>query len=211
MTRTGKVAVFAVVLAAIVAAGAAAVSLNRPVNVSVNVPPFENLGASGQVQTAPSQFMDTTYIAAIGDLDGLPPNITSTTIPGGPASTTAGLLTAARICENSVINVQLPAWNANLTLPSSSAMFSRCLRQYGDVREFYIYSNQTSTNGTFTLVISDATSSLKSSFASSTNFTTSSLNFGDVGIVRAIRIVTSSPTAVGSSTPWLDWVFTAAK
>lgn len=202
-----KTKIFAgVAVLALILAG---VGFYRPLVVNVSIPPAQIVGASGQIQPNNAQFLDSTFISAFGDLDGVLPAVTTTTIPASATTTVAGQFNSKVVCENSLVNVILPNTTAgNLTFPSSSPMFQRCLKLPGDIREFVIQNMNSST--VQTLVISDPSSTLKlSPVASSSAFagtaSTSSLNGMDIAIVRAIRGVTSSLTATGSSTPWLFW------
>ena len=157
------------------------------VNIENRIP----LGAAaGTTHTEPEEFLNRLFVSRIGDLDSTLPGLTTTTI---------GTLTAAIVCNNSVVDLTTLATNsAILTFPSSSAMFDRCLQNVGDYREFWVHNGLATSS--FTLNVSDQSSTLKIAVSTSTaTDASSSLRFGDIAKVTAVR-------TASSTSRWLFWV-----
>ena len=171
--------------------------LQLTVNPQVNVSP---LGSASATHTEPEQFLNQVFISRRGGLGGLP----------GITTSTVGTPSARQICTNSVVDITLPNNNGVVVLPSSTAMFDSgtgCLTRPGDWREFFIMN--ASGAGNFSVITSDQSSTLRvltvsTSSGQGTNGT-SSLNFGDVAKVIAIR--TASSTTGQISLRWVFMVF----
>lgn len=122
-----------------------------------------------------------------GDADGALPGITTSTV---------GAVTAAVLCDNSIVDITLPASDKNITFPSSTALTSDCLDTLGDIRRLVIHN--ASTSGNFTLVLSDSSSTIRTlTIGTSTpSNATTSLKGGDLATVEMVR-------GTSSSQPWV--------
>lgn len=160
----------------------------RCFNISTSTP--QTVCVDGQLSVPTGRTLLADLIT--GDNDNTLPGIVTSTIGG---------VTAANICNENVIDINLPTTNQTITLPSSSAVFSDCLTAVSRVKRVYLQN--ASGSGAFTIGISDQSSTLKTiAAASSTDVNgTSSLNFGNQAILDGIR------TASGTSV-WLNWLLT---
>ena len=153
------------------------------------------LGAQpGPEHLGDEQFLASIFVSRFADKDGSAPGITTSTV---------GTLTPKILCENSIIDIALVSSN-NITLPSSTDMFNNpgCLTKFGQTREVWL--NNASSSGSFTLVISDNASTLRTTNVTSTLNTTSSVNFRDIARLTAVR-------NASGTTAWLHWILEVAR
>jgi len=142
------------------------------------------INGSGQV-VAPVNSSNTLTVDAesnlanlvYGDADGSIPSIT----------TTAPTLTAAQVCDNSVIDIAGPVTTSTITLPHSTSTVADCLTANGDVRNLVI-RNASSSSQTATVASSTGITFLKP-FTGSSTFT---LIGGEAALLKFIRLTSTT-------------------
>ena len=140
-----------------------------------------------------------------GDANGALPGISF-----GSDHQTSTTLTAAQVCDNSVLDIRNSTSTANtpslIHVPTAASVFSDCLTAIGDIRDIVLYNTGATSSITLSnaLAINSASTSLMYEiFASSSDvwgsnpLATSSISVGRFASVKMFRFTSSTQAWLG--------------
>ena len=172
---------------------------NPPEMITIEKVPVYGSG-SGQNHYFEEYFYEGAYIQNFKDGNGVTP-----TFVGSDAASSTRTLTAAEVCENTVVRMEFRTATGTLTLPTTASLLIDCFKVIGDAKlNFAIWNSSPTSTSYFELAVGASSTLQLRSFASSTldvggiSFGTSTIAASEMGELSARRVSSSSQK-------WILW------